>query len=524
MALIAFALPTLAMGAVFSQLCARAEALGLPVGTAIGANTLGCAIAPVLFGVAITPQFGAKSSLLAIPVGYLLLSLRAHRLPVVGWATAAATAAVAWWAPPLVFVDLPDNGQLASYREGVMAAVAVTRDDDDVLRLRINNRQQEGSSATRLVDSRQALLPLLMHPAPHHVLFLGLGTGVTASAAAQDPGLTVDAVELFPEVVAAASEFRPADESAGSRLRIVAADARRYVRTTDRRYDVIASDNFHPARSGSGSLYTVEHFRAVRTRLTEGGLFCQWLPLHQLDLATLRSIVASFLSVYPEGQAILASNSLETPVIGLLARRDGRRPALDAVHQRIAAARFETPLSAFGIDDEYALLGSVVAGPASLAHFAQGAPVNTDDRPVVAYLAPRATYAPQSAPGDRLIELVDQLSAEPAMVIDAPADSPGARRLAAYWVARDRYLQVGRGVLPSRDPVQMLRQVRDPLLAILSLSPDFRPAYDPLLRMAAALAETDAPAARSLLNALSGLQPGRPEAARALSELSASRP
>ena len=86
---------------------------------------------------------------------------------------------------------------------------------------------------------------------------------------------------------------------------------------------MIVADNFHPARSGSGSLYTVEHFEAVRERLADGGLFCQWLPLHQLDLDTLRSIVRSFITVYPEGWAMLATNSLDTPVLGLVARRDG---------------------------------------------------------------------------------------------------------------------------------------------------------------------------------------------------------
>jgi spermidine synthase len=523
MALAAFALPTFAMGAVFSHLCCRAQAVGLNFGVAIGANTLGCAVAPVLFGVAITPRFGAQLALLTVAAGYLVLSLRRGSPAPVTWLGAAATAAIALWAGPLVLVDLPDNGRLASYREGVMAAVAVTGDEEGVLRLRINNRQQEGSSATRLVDSRQALLPILMHPAPRRVLFLGLGTGVTASAAAQDSTLTVDAVELLPEVVAAASEFRSAadDDPVGARFHVITADARRYVRATEHRYDVIVSDNFHPARSGSGSLYTVEHFEAVRARLAEGGLFCQWLPLHQLDLETLRSIVASFVSVYPNGEAILASNSLETPVLGLVSRADDSRPGLDAVRERLAASRLPTPLAAFGIDDEYALLGSVVAGPTSLARFAQGAPANTDDRPVVAYLAPRVAYAPESAPRDRLIELMGQLSVEPAQVVADSADTPAARRLAAYWTARDRYLELGRGVTPSRDPAQMLRQVRDPLLSILRVSPDFRPAYDPLLRMAMAIAATDASAARALLNALSSAQPGRPEAAQALATLPA---
>ncbi|MEP6501789.1 MAG: spermidine synthase, partial [Betaproteobacteria bacterium] len=148
---------------------------------------------------------------------------------------------------------------------------------------------------------------------------------------------------------------------------------------------------------------------------------------------------------------------------------------------------------------------------------------NTDDRPVVAYLAPRVTYAPESTPRDRLIELLAQLSIEPAQVLAGTADAPGARRLAAYWAARDRYLALGRGVRPSRDAAQMLREVREALLAVLRASPDFRPAYDPLLRMAMALAETDAPAARTLLGALRDVQPGRTEAAGALAALPVER-
>ena len=521
MALAAFALPTFAMGAVFSHLCSRAHAAGVNFGVAIGANTLGCALAPVLFGVVITPRFGAQPALLAIAVAYLALSLGSRGVSAVARVGAAATAAVALWAPPLVFVDVPRDGRIVSYREGVMAAVAVTEDDEGVLRLRINNRQQEGSSATRWVDSRQALLPLLMHPAPRRVLFLGLGTGVTASAAAQDPTLAIDAVELLPEVVAASSEFRSAagDGPSGPGLRVVTADARRYVRTTGRRYDVIVSDNFHPARSGSGSLYTVEHFRAVQARLADGGLFCQWLPLHQLDRETLRSIVASFVLVYPDAEAILASNSLETPVLGLVARQGGGRPRLDATRERLAASRLPTPPEAFGIDDEYALLGSIVGDSASLTRFAQGAPINTDDKPSVAYLAPHLAYAPASAPRDRLLELVASLSVEPTRVLADAAESPEARRLAAYWTARDRYLALGRGVVPSRDPVRMLRQLREPLLSILRISPDFRPAYDPLLRMALAIADTDSDGARVLLDALRRAQPARPEAARALASL-----
>lgn len=60
-----------------------------------------------------------------------------------------------------------------------MASVSVVEDADGIASLHINNRQQEGSSATLLADARQALLPILLHPAPHRALFLGVGTGLT---------------------------------------------------------------------------------------------------------------------------------------------------------------------------------------------------------------------------------------------------------------------------------------------------------------------------------------------------------
>ncbi|MDH0866797.1 fused MFS/spermidine synthase [Mitsuaria sp. GD03876] len=430
-----------------------------------------------------------------------------------------------------------------------MAAVSVVEDGQGVSRLRINNRQQEGSSTSLFVDGRQALLPLLLHPAPRRALFLGLGTGATSGTAAQDPSLQVDAVELLPEVIDASSHFTQSLGLAGALPRFVAADARRFVRAAGTRYDVIVSDNFHPARSGSGALYTREHFAAVRERLAPGGLFCQWLPLHQLDLDSLRSVTRAFLAEYPEAVAVLATNSLETPVVGLVGRRDApvtaetlpagrmlpadRTPPVDRTfaggrtladwQARVGgtpARRDGRGLSDFGIDDAFDVLGGVIAGSAALAGFAGDSPMNTDDRPVVAYLAPRLLYAPTSTPKDRFFELMHRLSVRPRDLGLRSAEDE--RRLSAYWRARDLFLEAGRAARPTADPAAMLAQVEAPLLAALRMSPDFRPAYDPLLRMAMALAPRDPAAARRVLIALRDAQPARPEAGEALASMGAS--
>jgi spermidine synthase len=514
LALVAFGLPTLVMGALFCHLCRSAQRAGVSFGRAFGVNLLAAAVAPALLGVVVVPAIGPKPALLLVILGYLALATRRSWLEPFVWLPAAGALGFAWLTPPLQFVAVPRGGHVVTYREGVMAAVSVVEDADGVARLFINNRQQEGSSASLRVDARQAVLPLLLHSEPRRALFLGLGTGVTAMSAAADPTLQVEAVELLPEVIAASRRF-VTDESA--RLHVVAADARRYVRATEQLYDVIVSDNFHPARSGSGALYTVEHFTAVQARLAPGGVFCQWLPLHQLDLGSLRSIVGSFLTAYPHAWGMLASNSLETPVLGLIGRADERRFDVAALHERLAHLARPEWLTGLALEDELAVLGSFAMGPAALKRFSSGAPLNTDDHPVVAYSAPRITYAPDSSPRDRLIGLLRELSVEPDELIEPPADPKWSSRLAAYWLARDRYVESGRDVRPSSRVEEMLAQVREPLLDVLRISPDFRPAYDPLLGMAQALARSDVSSARQLLAELAALQPTRTEAASALS-------
>jgi len=522
--LIAFLLPAVAMGGLFSHLCSRAAVRGVSFGRALGVNTLGAAVAPPVFGVLLVPAVGTKFAVLLIAAAYLVLVSRQFWSRPMMWGAAAATVVCAVWAPSLAIVDIPAGGRLVSYREGAMASVSIVEDAGGAASLHINNRQQEGSTGTLFADARQALLPILLHAHPRRALFLGLGTGVTSSAAAGDSALTVDAVELLPEVIEASPYFtRLMHEGAtDSRVHLMAADARRFVRASTERYDVIVADNFHPARSGSGALYTVEHFNAVRSRLTADGVFCQWLPLHQLDLATLRSIVRSFLAAFPRGWSILATNSLDTPVLGLVGRADDQRFDFGALQARLAGATVATLAANFDITDELALLGSFVAGPESLAHFAGDAPLNTDDRPVVAYRAPRITYAPDSQPRDRLIALLNELQIEPDELFSSGAgDEAGSSRLVAYWLARNRFIQAGRDVRPAADVRSMLSQVEAPLLEVLHLSPDFRPAYDPLLGMADALGHIDAPAARDLLSALAQAAPSRPEAAQMLRDLPA---
>ena len=141
-----------------------------------------------------------------------------------------------------------------------------------------------------------------MHPDPQDVLFLGLGTGLTAAGAIPHQEVKrVTAVELIPEVVEAARElaeynFNVVDHE---KSRMVCDDGRHFLLATDEKFDVIVSDLFVPWESESGYLYTVEHYEVSAARLKEGGLFCQWLPLYQVGEAEFEAIANSFSSVFP---------------------------------------------------------------------------------------------------------------------------------------------------------------------------------------------------------------------------------
>ena len=63
-------------------------------------------------------------------------------------------------------------------------------------------------------------------------------------------------------------------------------------------------------------------FSAIRKRLNPDGIFCQWLPLFQLDIDTLKLIVRSFIQVFPHAEMHLAHFSIQQPILCLLGSKE----------------------------------------------------------------------------------------------------------------------------------------------------------------------------------------------------------
>ncbi|WP_051952693.1 hypothetical protein [Methylocapsa aurea] len=517
----AFLLPTIAMGALFAQLAQGVRDRAGALGAALAVNTLGAALAPILFGPLLLPLIGAKFGFTLVALFYLL-ALPNFRGRTRALAALAAAAAIALQLSPLSlrFIQTPPGGALLWHRDGVMAAVSVVRDQAGANHLQVNNHFRMGGDASIRSDAREAHIPLLLHPNPKRALFLGLGTGTTLSAVGDHPGVIADGVELVPEVVESFPWFRQSAPNLGrdANLRVHVADARRFVRAAGDRYDVVVADLFHPSLDGSGALYTQEHFAAIRDRLAEDGLFCQWLPLHQLDLDTLRVILRTFLAVFPNSSAYLAQFSIETPLVALVGRLSPKSYPVDWLSRRVQDGSLGARLAALDLRDDTALFGLYLASADELRLFAGPGPLNSDDRPLVTTQAPRAAYVASDTPGARLMALLDAFHPQPSALLRGE-DAGAFRRLADYWRARDRFLEIGVRTRIAGNAQGFIADVGPQLVEVVRMSANFDAAYLPVLAMARQLGLSDPSAARRLLEALDRANPARPEARRLLAAL-----
>ncbi|WP_407155817.1 spermidine synthase [Bradyrhizobium sp. STM 3557] len=509
-ALALFLVPSIAMGALFAHLAQDVRDIRGSLGWAVGINSVGAAIAPMLAAQLLIPKLGAWTALIGIALGYLLL-LPPRRVALL-WAAAPVLAALILLAMPApMLVKVPPGGRLLAVREGPMVTASAVEDAMGVRYLEVNGRSRMGGTSSVRSDYRQALLPLLLHPAPRRALFLGIGTGATIVGGARMPGTDIRGVELSHEVIDLLPWFANPDATQDTPP-ITVADARRYVVADSGSYDVIVADLFHPALDGSGALYTTEHFAAVRERLTQDGIFCQWLPLYQLDQPSLRAIIRSFLAVYPGASAWLNHYSVRTPMLALIGAREARPLDPDALAARLRDPQLRHITHGLGFDAPIDVLGQYLGGSNALAAFAGDGPRNTDDNPFVTYDARRNVEALSAPPWSLLLGVIRSMPTEARELLASAQHDLWSARLEAYWRARNRFIEAGAALTGDPRGPALIAAAAPGLLDALRLSAEFEPAYAPLMSMARSLRGSDRAAAQRLLSAIDAAAPSRAEA------------
>lgn len=419
-AFVTIGVPAVVLGILFPYLMkveeSHVESPGKSLGVLAAANTVGAILGAILCGFLLLDGLGMWRSLQLIALLYLAAAL-VLPLP---WSARSGVAKLACVGVILFNVAASDPAKLPVFSqdpdaeketlvevwEGSDCTVAVT-DSRHGLAIRINSHYSLGSTGAYMPEKFQADLPLMVYPETESVFFLGVGTGITAGSALDSRHSKVDRVvacELVPEVITAAKKYmtdlRGFDATGGlfedERAEVRVEDGRHFLMATDERFDMINADLFVPFRSGAGSLYTKEHFENAKSRLEPGGVFVQWLPLYQLTEREFAVIARTMIEVFDQVSLWRHNFQPGDEVVALIGHGKGEAlPAceLDSHSDKLMAVqskdhrdltRLNLPL------DPQTVLLFYIGNLTATRELFDDAAVNTDDRPVIEYQAPRS--------------------------------------------------------------------------------------------------------------------------------------
>ena len=474
---------TVALGAAFPLALAAAagatSSAGADAARVYTANTVGAIAGSLAAGFVLIPALGLQSTfkaaaLFAAAGGVVCLAAALRRTPVsqtvsqtvsetvsqtvsgtalvgpalVGLAAVAAILLLPPWDrqllasgaykyAPYVGSDNVETilraGELEYYKEGAASTVSVRR-LTGTLSMAIDGKIDASNAGDMLTQRLLGLLPVLVHGNAQDIAVIGLGSGVTVgSALAAGTVRRADVIEISPEVVAASRFF---DRENGSVLqqravRLIVGDGRSHLLLTPSRYDVIVSEPSNPWMAGVAALFTREFFEAARARLKPGGLLCQWAHTYDISAPDLKSIVATFRSVFPEGTMWLVGEG----DLLLIGAADGSiNGRLAAIASGVKHPDTSAALASVRIDPASAtfdLLSLYAGGPRELERYAGDARIQTDDRTALEYSAPRSIYGRTTTDNARSIR---ELGGDRPPAVRAAVD----KATDAEWASRGR--------------------------------------------------------------------------------------
>jgi len=415
--------PTLFIGAIFTAFlnCYRREpGISRDVGSAYFANTIGTIAGAATAGFFFIPAIGIQRSLVAggvtnvaigilvllvlrpvnmkraaagMTVTVLLLALLLVRLePWNATVLASDTAVKPDRVAGLSLAEFKDSfkaREILFYKEGMSATVSVARAKDNVS-LAVNGKV-DASNSDAFTQYMLGHLPMLLHPAPEDVLVIGLGSGSTAAAVASYPAKRIDVAELEEAVVEGSRFFNDLNRNVllDPRVRLHVNDGRNILLVRPDKYDVIISEPSNPWMAGVANLFALEHFRTMKKRLKPGGVVCQWLHAYSMSVQDLAMIIRTFTTAFDHTQ-LWAAHFPDFMLIGYDEEPSINVADLERRFDAVPQARKD--LSPYGIISGRHLLGSYWVSDAGLRELGHGAQINTDNRPLLEYSAPRHLY------------------------------------------------------------------------------------------------------------------------------------
>ncbi len=450
--LLLLVIPTTLIGATFPVALrvytTNVRHIASSTGTLYFANTAGAIAGSLLAAFVAIPAVGERNSVIGIGLLFACagLYLRFREDPkqpfadpllrgaVVGLTVLAAIGASLPYRVALNFNQHLEPGtEIVYHGDGVQNTIDVVRSPSGITSLVIGGNVEANNDYIQLRHFiLKAHLPLMFVEKPRNALVIGLGMGITLHSLSKHPGIEeIDVIELSPEIRAAQVALKEVngDILSNPAIRVRIDDGRRYLSATDVHYDLITADPIHPKVSRVGYLYTQEYYQAIRERLNDGGIVCQWLPLYQISPTRVRSALKTFFAVFPNATIWYVRNHAL-----LIARKDALQADFAAMQQRFADPAVAADLASIDIDSVEQLLSLMILGPEEIAKFVEaelGVPLNTDDYPYLEYFVPGDLYVGI----DKNVEALTAQEGDPAQTVRG-VPGASAEKIRALAAAR----------------------------------------------------------------------------------------
>ena len=386
---------------------------GRLVGGIYASNTFGAILGALSASLILVPAIGTKgteSVMIGLLAASALLMLVPQMIPFrIGRGLATVAAAVI--AVFLVTGVSPVPGELIAYGrrmmislgrsqvlytgEGINSSIAITQWDDGAVQFHVSGKVEASTEAYDMRLQRMlGHLPALTHKDPKSVLIVGFGAGVTAGSFVPYPGIKrIVVCEMEPLIPPTATKyFGPQNYFVAKdpRTQIVYDDARHFVLTTNEKFDIITSDPIHPWVKGSATLYSKEYFELVKQHLNPGGVITQWVPLYESDPEVVKSEIATFFDVFPNGTIWgndISGGGYDTVLMGQV---DPVKFDVDGMQARLDSpqgAQAAESLRQVGFGNIVQLLATYAGQEPELRPWLAGAEINRDGNLRLQYMA-----------------------------------------------------------------------------------------------------------------------------------------
>lgn len=424
--------PSFGMGLTFPLLNAlyieSIQVVGKKVGTLYAWNTLGSILGSLLTGFLLIPFFGISASIAG--TGIILLSVSFF----IAWHTYSSLIPkfrfqLSWLLVIILFAswyqlvakteypefrsyDENDIEEVLYYDEGVAATTTIYLTKAQEKKMTVDGVLMGGDFPKAM--RKQIILadlPLLLRPDAEMIYVVGLGTGITFQEFhTQKPEAQIVCAEISASVMRGSQLFQALSTRVDSEpnVHLYFEDGKNYLKFHPEHYDIISSDTMlKKGSAGNSVMYSEEYYALCRDKLSDDGIFIQWVPLylspeiHQIILNTIREVFPHTSLWYVGDEALVHISS-----------RQPLKLDFSTLEKTFESEMLKTSFEQIGINSLEAMLSTFLMGDTRIDSIINTSLVNSVVHPIVEFKTPRElTFNSYALVIENLMNLVE--SAEP---------------------------------------------------------------------------------------------------------------